>query len=92
MANKPALDALWAFVTQPTIRNASALVEIPALHELLSHEKNLALPFPPITLQICEWILNRGRMVLDSLMKGPEPPTVRPVEKPWMEVRQISRH
>ncbi|KAJ7713123.1 hypothetical protein B0H14DRAFT_2413980 [Mycena olivaceomarginata] len=90
MANKSALDALQAFVTQPSVRNASALVEIPVLHELLSHENDLILPFPPITLQICEWILNRGRMVLGSLIKGPEPPMVRQVEKPWTEVRQVS--
>ncbi|KAJ7360713.1 hypothetical protein DFH08DRAFT_800158 [Mycena albidolilacea] len=89
MANISALDALQAFVTQPSVRNASALVEIPALHELLSHEKDLILPFPPITLQICEWILNRGRMVLGSLIKGPEPPMVRQVEKPWTEYPRV---
>ncbi|KAJ7870818.1 hypothetical protein B0H14DRAFT_2345562, partial [Mycena olivaceomarginata] len=60
MVNKSVLDALQASVTQPSVRNASALVEIPALHELLSHEKDSILPFPPITLQICEWILNHG--------------------------------
>jgi hypothetical protein len=88
MANKSALDALQAFLTQPSFRNASALVEHPLLHELLSHEKDLILPFTPITLQICEWILNHGRMVLGSLIKGPEPPMVRQVEKPWTEVRR----
>ncbi|KAF8216642.1 hypothetical protein K438DRAFT_1559650 [Mycena galopus ATCC 62051] len=91
MANKSALDALRAFVTDPNHRNASALVEIPAIHEVLSHEKKPMLPFPVMLVQMCEWILNRGTMVLDSLIKGPEPPKMDEgqIEKPWMKVRLI---
>ncbi|KAF7354662.1 hypothetical protein MSAN_01379900 [Mycena sanguinolenta] len=87
MTTKPALDALEVFVTQPTHRNASALVEIPAIHELLTHEKNSTLLFPETTVEVCRWILDRGRMVLSSLIKGPEPPKIdEGVEKPWTEV------
>ncbi|KAF7361175.1 hypothetical protein MSAN_01149400 [Mycena sanguinolenta] len=86
MTTKPALDALEVFVTQPTHRNASALVEIPAIHELLTHEKNSTLLFPETTVEVCRWILDRGRMVLSSLIKGPEPPKIdEGVEKPWTE-------
>jgi hypothetical protein len=88
MTTKPALDALEAFVTAPTLRNVSMLVEIPAVHELLSHEKGLGSSFPDITVDMCRWILNRGRTVLDSLIKGPEPPRIPDsgVEKAWEQV------
>ncbi|KAJ6464103.1 hypothetical protein C8R45DRAFT_940278 [Mycena sanguinolenta] len=87
MTTKPALQALQAFVTQPNHRNASALVEIPVIHELLSHEKVSTGLFPPITIAVCRWVLERGGMVLDSLIKGPEPPKIAEgqVEKPWTE-------
>ncbi|KAJ7787748.1 hypothetical protein B0H14DRAFT_2537253 [Mycena olivaceomarginata] len=87
MTTKPALDALEAFVTALTPRNASVLVEIPAIHELLSYEKGLGNTFPQITVDVCRWILTRGRMVLDSLTKGPEPTKMpdRGVEKLWQE-------
>ncbi|KAJ7367062.1 hypothetical protein DFH08DRAFT_678486, partial [Mycena albidolilacea] len=87
MTTKPALNALEAFVNEPSHRNASALVEIPAIHELLRHEKGLADTFPENTIGICRWVLERGRAVLNSLIKGPEPPRVTDgsVEKPWTE-------
>ncbi|KAJ7359242.1 hypothetical protein DFH08DRAFT_769127 [Mycena albidolilacea] len=85
MTTKPAQDALEAFVTAPTARNASMLVEIPAVHELLSYEKGLGNAFPDITVDVCRWILNRGRAVLNSLIKGPQPPELLDsgVQKPW---------
>ncbi|KAJ7210569.1 hypothetical protein GGX14DRAFT_394766, partial [Mycena pura] len=88
MTTKPALDALEAFITAPTHRNASILVEIPAVHELLSYEKGLGNAFPEITMDVCRWILNRGRAVLNSLVKGPQPPKMpdSSVEKPWQQV------
>jgi hypothetical protein len=73
MTIKPALDALETFVTTPTPRNASVLVEIPAVYELLSYKKGLGYTFSQITVDVCQWILNRDKMVLDSLIKGPEP-------------------
>lgn len=88
MTTKPAQDVLEAFVTAPTARNASMLVEIPAVHELLSYEKGLGNDFPDITVDVCRWILNRGRAVLDSLIKGPQPPELLDsgVQKPWEQV------
>ncbi|KAF7363765.1 hypothetical protein MSAN_01034300 [Mycena sanguinolenta] len=87
MATKPALDMLQTFVNQPTYQNATALVEIPAIHELLTHEKHPTNPFPRRTIEVCRWIVDRGRMVLNSLLKGPEPPKIAEdrAEKPWME-------
>ncbi|KAJ6542680.1 hypothetical protein B0H19DRAFT_957773 [Mycena capillaripes] len=89
MTTKPALDALEIFVTAPTFQNASSLVEIPAIHELLSHEKVMGEAYSARTMEICRWILNHGRTVLSSLIKGPEPPRMcaDTVEKPWIEVK-----
>ncbi|KAJ7852098.1 hypothetical protein B0H14DRAFT_2581126 [Mycena olivaceomarginata] len=56
-------------------------VEIPTLHELLSHEKSLTLPFADNIANLLVDLESRE----DSLMKGLEPPTVPQVEKPWME-------
>lgn len=87
MVTAPAMDALKAFVLNPTQINASALVEIPAIHELLCHEKTLG-PFSDTTVAVCRWILNRGRIILNTLTKGPKPPRIPDgnLEKPWMEV------
>ncbi|KAF7366670.1 hypothetical protein MSAN_00924900 [Mycena sanguinolenta] len=71
MTTKPALDALQVFVTNPNHRNASALVEIPVIHELLSYEKRFTS-------------VHFRRQPLQSA--GPEPPKIdEGVEKPWTE-------
>ncbi|KAK7016274.1 hypothetical protein R3P38DRAFT_3361401, partial [Favolaschia claudopus] len=87
MTTRPALNMLEAFVADPNTKTATSLVEIPALHELLSYEKAHGEHFSDRTLGICRWILERGTAVLSSLIKGPEPPRVNEfaVEKPWME-------
>ncbi|KAJ7781850.1 hypothetical protein DFH07DRAFT_728868 [Mycena maculata] len=88
MLTAPAMDALEAFVVDPTRINASSLVEIPTIHKMLSYEKRLG-PFTNTTVAVCRWILNRGRTVLNSLMKGPAPPKISEargsIEKPWIE-------
>ncbi|KAK7059856.1 hypothetical protein R3P38DRAFT_3303589 [Favolaschia claudopus] len=88
MANRPALNLLAAFIAAPNARSASSLVEIPALHEVLSHESARGeQPFSNTILDVCRFLLERGRAVLNSLIKGPEPPRVdeSAVEKPWTE-------
>ncbi|KAJ7318593.1 hypothetical protein DFH08DRAFT_672398, partial [Mycena albidolilacea] len=87
MVTALAMDALEAFVLNPTQINASALVEIPAIHEVLCHEKTLG-PFSDTTVAVCRWIINRRRIILNLLTKGPKPPRIPDgnLEKPWMEV------
>ncbi|KAJ7802129.1 hypothetical protein B0H14DRAFT_3781628 [Mycena olivaceomarginata] len=46
MTTKPAPRRLGGIITEPSHRSASALVEIPAIHELLRHEKGLADTYP----------------------------------------------
>ncbi|KAJ7693704.1 hypothetical protein B0H17DRAFT_932671 [Mycena rosella] len=87
MATATALDCLEVFVTNPTGTNASALVEIPAIHEALSYEIRSVQLISERTVSVCHWILNRGRMVLNQLIKYGELPQL-PVgnqEKPWTE-------
>ncbi|KAJ7129700.1 hypothetical protein C8R44DRAFT_839598 [Mycena epipterygia] len=87
MATATALDRLEQFMLQPSIANGSALVEIPAIHEVIMYERTLQNDIPDSLMSVCLWVLNRGRMVLNALVKGPEPPTMgeSSVEKPWME-------
>src|ERR1700744_6040044 len=70
----------------PSQSNASSLVEIPIIHELLRHEKSSS-PFSQTTIDVCCWMLNRGRTVLNLLTKGPQPPRIPAgsIQKPWTE-------
>ncbi|KAJ6507200.1 hypothetical protein C8R47DRAFT_966779 [Mycena vitilis] len=82
MANSVALDCLEAFVLSPTAKNATALVDIPVIREVLLHE----LPdIPPEIVSVCRWILNRGRLVLNELIKYDGPPKIPAgtPEKAW---------
>ncbi|KAJ7229018.1 hypothetical protein GGX14DRAFT_346881 [Mycena pura] len=75
MLTAPAMDSLEVFVRDPSPTSASSLVEIPIIHELLRHEKTSSL-FSQTTIDVCHWMLNRGRTVLNSLTKGPQPPRI----------------
>ncbi|KAJ7029208.1 hypothetical protein C8F04DRAFT_963204 [Mycena alexandri] len=82
-----ALDLLESFVLNPTPRNASALVDIPAIREVLTYEIGLSGNIPPLLVSVCQWILNRGRMILNELIKYDEPPRIAAgtAEKSWKE-------
>jgi hypothetical protein len=93
MANSKALDALHEFIQQPTEANASALVDIPVLHDVLTYEFALISQpnqgLPKDVLAICQWIFEQGTAVLGwltkniSVLHGSDGGCV---EKPWMEV------
>ncbi|KAK6974975.1 hypothetical protein R3P38DRAFT_3335292 [Favolaschia claudopus] len=91
--NRPAADVYRRFFVQIcaedlNARSASSLVEVPVLHEVLSHESARGeQPFSDTILDVCRFLLDRGRAVLNSLIKGPEPPRVdqSAVEKPWTD-------
>ncbi|KAJ7849341.1 hypothetical protein B0H13DRAFT_2285060 [Mycena leptocephala] len=73
MANSKALDALHEFIQQPTEANASALVDIPVLHDVLTYEFALISQpnqgLPKDVLAICQWILNKEQRCLAGLRK-----------------------
>ncbi|KAJ6536762.1 hypothetical protein DFH09DRAFT_1091235 [Mycena vulgaris] len=88
MTTALALDCLEQFVLQPSHANGSALVEIPAIHEVLSYERLSGGDISPTLISVCRWVLNRGRMILNSLVKGAEPPRIAEGsgERSWTEV------
>ncbi|CAK5264412.1 unnamed protein product [Mycena citricolor] len=82
-ATHSALDALQKFVDRPSLSTGSALTEIPAIHELISHERHISDDLHLIS----QWLLWRGRAIYNALVKEPvNLPTVQSGdEKPWAE-------
>lgn len=68
MMNRPALHELGKFNEEPSIRNASCLVCIPVIYDVLRHH-GLG-PYPPNVLHLCKWLHKRGSDVLDTLNAG----------------------
>ncbi|KAJ6625542.1 hypothetical protein B0H10DRAFT_2161782 [Mycena sp. CBHHK59/15] len=87
MVTRNALEALDSFVQMPTQIHASALVDIPVLHEVLAYElANSGSTFIPDVLEVCHWILERSRTVLGWLSDGIDdlPRMNDEIEKSWM--------
>ncbi|EDR02829.1 uncharacterized protein LACBIDRAFT_307932 [Laccaria bicolor S238N-H82] len=70
MANRPALKDLAIFVTEPTMRNASALVKIPALHGALRHEFAAPSGVSQTLLEVAHWLYKRGKEILQELIQN----------------------
>ncbi|KAJ7740000.1 hypothetical protein DFH07DRAFT_751867 [Mycena maculata] len=89
MATALALDSLEQFVRLPSIAHGSALVDIPAIHEIVTYERSQRCDatISDGFVCVCRWILNRGRMIFNTLVKSPEPPRIMPgiAEKSWIE-------
>lgn len=73
MAIRSALDLLDVFTQNPTAVNASALVNIPALHEVLDYEFRLYQTASPTMIDVCQWIVCQGRSTLAKLLVYPAP-------------------
>ncbi|KAJ7755079.1 hypothetical protein DFH07DRAFT_868554 [Mycena maculata] len=91
MANQDALKALDHFITSPTKRNTSALINIPVLHNLLAYEFSVSNLLHEDVMAVCCWISERGRLVLGWLNSTIQPLSEKDVlitpEKPWTEVQ-----
>ena len=68
MTTRPALDALKDFLTHRTTYHASLLIDIPALYNILRHERGLQGEYSDALISVCNWIYKRGRSVLDQLL------------------------
>ncbi|KAF8869960.1 hypothetical protein BD779DRAFT_1409557, partial [Infundibulicybe gibba] len=68
MAIRSALDLLNIFTQNPNTTNASALVNIPALHDVLKYEFRLYKRASTSIIDICKWVVQRGRTVLAKLL------------------------
>jgi hypothetical protein len=69
MITRPGLEDLKLFNQEPTQENASRLVSIPAIFNVLNEEGRGSQPYPELLLDMCQWVYNRGKVVLDALLK-----------------------
>lgn len=67
LVTRPALVVLTSFVEHPTKENASALVVIPALYNILRLEGKRER-YPPDLLGTCRWLMGRTTEVLTALI------------------------
>lgn len=75
MMTRPALEDLALFISSPTKRAASRLVNIPALYDVLKHEEMYSGgTYPPVLLRVCQWLYDRGNAVLTKLIIHKAPP------------------
>lgn len=73
MANRPALADLGIFNETPTTYNASRLIAIPVLFDVLNEEAQRGKPYPQPLLDICKWIHARGLFILSRLLEHDVP-------------------
>ncbi|EEB92608.1 hypothetical protein MPER_08857 [Moniliophthora perniciosa FA553] len=78
MVNEPALNTLQHFVDSPSERNASRLVDVPALLAVLEGEMQIVGEYTPELVAVCRWMANRASEVLTALKMGQLPllPTI----------------
>jgi hypothetical protein len=92
MMTRPALDDLDLFNNNPTFHNASRLVNIPALYNILSHKETHNRSYSKMLLSVCKWLWERGRTVLEKLIIHPAPPmdqVVQEQDSDWQKVNII---
>lgn len=68
MATCLALQDLHAFNKNPTAHNASQLVTIPVLYNLLKHEEKEHLHYLKLVTLLCIRVYERGKAVLEKLL------------------------
>lgn len=75
LATRTALNELASFISSPTPTNASQLVSIPSIYDILKLEHvRDGGQYKPSTLLLCKWIHDRGRVVLRKLLNQVESP------------------
>jgi len=87
-----ALQDLQVFNENPTPNNASRLVTIPTLYNLLQHEENVHVYRTSVIL-LCKWVYERGMEVLEKILVHKSPPEINlPYdEKEWMAVSACNK-
>jgi hypothetical protein len=89
MANRPALQALSHFISQPTPQNGSCLVNIPSVYNVLCFHESRREPYPEYLLGVCHWVYKRGQGALDGLIVYKAPvvePNATEASGRWQEV------
>lgn len=93
-ANRPSLEALQGFVTHPTGINASRLVGIPCLYEVLEYHKSKGEGYPGHLLSLCKWMWQRGESLLKSIIVHQAPSTdesAHLANHDWKKVRDFKK-
>ncbi|KAK7055857.1 hypothetical protein R3P38DRAFT_3385700 [Favolaschia claudopus] len=70
MANVPALKVLEDFTQAPQVNNATRLLNVPVLHDILLFEFSHSTNVSNDILAICSWLVERGRTVYHWLSTG----------------------
>ena len=83
MANRLALQDLQTFNRNPTSHNASRLVTIPVVYNLLMQEEKDHRHYRTSVTKLCTWIYKRGIDVLEKLLVHGTPPDI---ELPYKEI------
>jgi hypothetical protein len=89
MANRPALSDLAMFLVEPIPINASRLVGIPSLYEVLQYHQQKNEAYPKPLLMLCQWIYAQGQEVLNRLLVSPALPVPENMmlsDKDWLKV------
>jgi hypothetical protein len=76
LANRPALQTLSQFISHPTLHNVSRLrvVCIPAIYDVLQFHQQRKERYPQCLVELCTWVLDRGRGALSGLIVYSAPP------------------
>lgn len=90
IVTRSALNVLLAFVDQPTKENASMLVIIPALYNVLRLEEKRAQTYPPDLLGMCQWLVERTNNVLTALAIHSMPGIDADIDATDKDWRQVS--
>ena len=89
LVNRPALQALSQFVREPTPFNASRLVHIPSVYDVLQYHDLRREPYPNDLVSLCKWIFDRGQAALKALISHTAPPldrTASEMDNKWRTV------
>jgi len=73
MVTRPALQDLRIFNANPTPHNATLLVSIPVLYDVLRHEDG---KYSSDLLKLCMWVQDRATAVLEGLIVHDVPPMI----------------
>jgi hypothetical protein len=90
MTTRLALKDLGVFNSNPTVYNASRLVNIPALYDVLKYEETCRGYYPAALLAVCQWLCERGCAVLEKLIIYTPPPVHREAGELDGDWKQVS--
>jgi hypothetical protein len=86
-----ALYDLNLFNGNPSPQNASRLLSIPVVFNLLKEEGQGGNPYPEWLLDICRWLFNRGNKILNILLQHDVPlnSMAEVAQDDWETVRTV---